>query len=132
MANKVYVEIIPIAVKADDSALKSKLAAQIKDAFEKAIEASGALTKKAPADKKEKGFSLDIDFTLKTKGTEIEGELNIAFSIRPKKAIFGHAKQGAGGSSMRELDGVMDAILEKLVPKVIAQLKAQIPKLADV
>jgi hypothetical protein len=129
---KIYVQIIPVSVKIDDTALKPKLADRIKKAFETAIEASGTLTKTPPKDAKEKGFALDINFTVKMSGPEVNGELNVAFSYRPKKAIFGHAKQGASGSSMKMLDDVLDAILAKVVPQVIAKLKAQIPKLADV
>jgi hypothetical protein len=128
---KTYVQIIPVSVKIDDGALKKKLADQIKKEFETAIEASGVLTKTPPKNPKEKGFSLDIALTVKVAG-EVQGDMNIAFAYLPKKAIFGRAQQGASGTSMRELDGVVDGILGAVVPKVIKQLKAQIPKLADV
>ena len=128
---KIYVEIVPVSVKADDSKTKDAIAKQIKEIFADKIESSGYLTCKRPTEKNAKGFSLDTNFVLTASGAEFKGQMNIAMSFLPKKAILGRAANGGGASSSREIEAMVEAVAEAIIAKVLPQLKAQIPKLGD-
>ena len=127
---KTYVEIISVSVTADDSKTKDAIAKQIKSIFADKIEKSGYLTCKPPADKNAKGFSLDTNFVLAASGAEFNGEMEIAMSFRPKKALLGHAANGGSASNARLIEAMVEAVSEAIMAKVLPQLKAQIPKLA--